>query len=66
MEDAFDAVVWLPEVHDANIVVIAFKDAPQIDFAVLYERAGDIKRRYNLPAKNWVNGLKEWMRDHQD
>ena len=40
------------------------KDAPQIDFAVLYERAADIKRRYNLPAKNWVNGLKEWMRDY--
>jgi len=64
MEDAFDAVVWLPEVHDANIVVIAFKDAPQIDFAELYARAGEIKRRYNLPAKSWVNGLKEWMRDH--
>lgn len=64
MEQAFDAIVWLPEVHDANIVVAAFKQAPQIDFALLYERAGDIKRRFNLPAKNWVNGLKEWMRDH--
>src|SRR5437763_7317881 len=64
MEMAFDAVVWLPEVHDANIVVIAFKRAPQIDFAPLYERAADIKRRYNLPAKAWVKGLKEWMRDH--
>lgn len=64
MEQAFDAVVWLPEVHDANIVVVAFKQAPQLDFALLYERAADIKRRYNLPAKNWVNGLKEWMRDH--
>lgn len=64
MEAAFDAVVWLPEVHDANIVVLAFKQAPQIDFALLYERAADIKRRYNLPAKAWVNGLKEWMRDH--
>jgi spermidine synthase len=64
MEAVFDAVVWLPEVHDANIVVMAFQDAPQIDFADLYDRAGDIKRRYNLPAKNWVNGLKDWMRDH--
>jgi spermidine synthase len=64
MEEAFDAVVWLPEVHDANIVVVAFKAAPQIDFALLYERAGEIKRKYNLPAKTWVNGLKEWMRDH--
>jgi spermidine synthase len=63
MEAAFDAVVWLPEVHDANIVVLAFKQAPQLDFAVLYERAAEIKRRHNLPAKNWVNGLKEWMRD---
>jgi spermidine synthase len=64
MEQVFDAVVWLPEVHDANIVVVAFKSAPQIDFSVLYERASDIKRRFNLPAKNWVNGLKGWMRDH--
>jgi spermidine synthase len=66
MEQVFDAVVWLPEVHDANIVVIAFKNAPQIDFSLLYERAGDIKRRLNLDAKGWVNGLKEWMRDRQE
>ena len=66
MSLVFDAVVWLPEVHDANIIVIAFKRAPQIDFSVLYERAGDIKRRMNLPAKNWVNGLKSWMQDHQE
>ncbi|MBQ5946208.1 spermidine synthase [Massilia sp. ST3] len=65
MEAVFDAVVWLPEVHDANIVVLAFKNAPELDFSVLYERAAEIKRRLNLPAKNWVNGLKEWMRDHQ-
>jgi spermidine synthase len=64
MEQVFDAVVWLPEVHDANIVVVAFKDAPQIDFSILYERAGEIRRRFNLPARNWVNGLKDWMRDH--
>ena len=65
MEQVFDAVVWLPEVHDANIVVIAFKHAPVLDFSVLYERAGAIKKELNLPAKSWVNGLKAWMRDHQ-
>lgn len=65
MEQVFDAVVWLPEVHDANIVVIAFKRAPSLDFSVLYERAGVIKKELNLPAKAWVNGLKTWMRDHQ-
>ncbi|SHH69422.1 spermidine synthase [Massilia sp. CF038] len=66
MELVFDAVVWLPEVHDANIVVVAFKTAPQIDFSVLYERAGMIKKSMNLPAKKWVNGLKSWMQDHHE
>ncbi|QNA87575.1 spermidine synthase [Massilia sp. Dwa41.01b] len=66
MRAVFDAVVWLPEVHDANIVVIAFKHAPRIDFAVLFERAGEIRRRYNLPAKKWVEGLKLWMQDQAD
>lgn len=66
MEQAFDAVVWLPEVHDANIVVVAFKHAPQIDFSVLFERAAQIKKSMNLPAKGWVTGLKSWMQDQQD
>lgn len=65
MELVFDAVVWLPEVHDANIVVIAFKNAPSLDFSVLYERAAEIKKTLNLPAKTWVNGLKGWMLDQQ-
>jgi len=64
MQGVFDAVVWLPEVHDANIVVLAFRNAPQLDFSELYARAGDIRRHLNLPARKWVDGLKEWMRDH--
>ena len=63
MEQVFDAVVWLPEVHDANVIVIAFKRAPQVDFTALYQRAARIRKELNLPAKNWVNGLKEWMHD---
>jgi spermidine synthase len=66
MEQVFDAVVWLPEVHDENVVVIAFKRSPQVDFSALYERAGAIKRSLNLPAKGWVTGLKEWMQDQLD
>lgn len=64
MEQVFDAVVWLPEVHDANVIVMAFRRAPQVDFTALYQRAGQIRKELNLPAKNWVNGLKEWMHDH--
>ena len=61
MELAFDAVVWLPEVHDANVVAIAFKRSPEIDFEMLYQRAAIIRVNYKLPAPYWVNGLKEWM-----
>ena len=61
MELAFDAVVWLPEVHEANVVAIAFKRAPEIDFEVLYQRAAVIRVNDKLPAPYWVNGLKEWM-----
>lgn len=64
MELAFDSVVWLPEVHDANIIAVAFKQSPEVDFAELYERAGVIKKQMNLRAKSWVDGLKSWMHDH--
>jgi spermidine synthase len=64
MELAFDAVVWLPEVHDANIIAVAFKQSPAIDFSELYERAAAIKKHMNLRAKSWVDGLKSWMHDH--
>jgi spermidine synthase len=64
MELAFDAVVWLPEVHDANIIAVAFKQSPAIDFSELYERAAAIKKHMNLRAKSWVDGLKSWMQDH--
>ncbi len=64
MEAVFDAVVWVPETSDSNLVVIAFKRAPSLDFSQLYERAAALKRQLNLPAKSWVDGLKAWMLDH--
>ncbi|MDY7536896.1 methyltransferase domain-containing protein [Undibacterium sp. RTI2.1] len=55
----FDRVLCLPEVHDGNVVAIAFKSAIKLDFPVLYERAAIIKEISKLPAKSWVDGLKE-------
>ncbi|MES2104762.1 MAG: spermidine synthase [Pseudomonadota bacterium] len=55
---AFDQVLCLPEVHDGNVVAIAFKSKPELDFPALYERAVAIKESTGLPAKSWVNGLK--------
>ncbi len=61
MQSCFDVVVWLPEVHDANVVAIGFKRAPLIDFEVLYQRAAILRVNYKLQAPIWVNGLKTWM-----
>jgi hypothetical protein len=43
LSECFDAVCWLPLVHDANTVVLAFRSAPVIDFEALYERAAEIR-----------------------
>lgn len=55
---AFDHVLALPEVHDGNVVVIAFKAEPEFDFADLYQRAAVIREMTKLPARSWVNGIK--------
>ncbi|AIY41199.1 Spermidine synthase [Collimonas arenae] len=57
---AFDEVWCLPEVHEGNVIAIAFKNAPQVDFSAWYERAAEITAATKLPAKSWVNGLKAW------
>ena len=58
MRFAFDQVLCLPEVHEGNVVAIAFKTAPTLDFPNLYERAARITQTTKLPTKAWVNGLK--------
>jgi spermidine synthase len=55
---AFDQVLCLPEVHDGNVVALAFKRGVELDFAALHERAATISQATKLPAKSWVNGLK--------
>jgi spermidine synthase len=60
MRFAFDSILCLPEVHDGNVVALAFKQSPAtLDFPALYERAAAIKLATKLPTKSWVNGLKD-------
>jgi len=61
MHVAFDTVVTLPEVHEGNVVALAFNAAPDIDVPALYERAARITAATKLPAKSWVNGIKAWQ-----
>jgi spermidine synthase len=63
MQPAFDALTCLSSLEgEENIVVIGFKKAPVIDFAELNKRAAAIRRATDLPARTWVNGMKDWMR----
>lgn len=58
MAAAFPAIVPLPEVHEGNVVAVAFKSPPLFEFQRLYERAAEIQAQTRLPAASWVNGLK--------
>ncbi|MYN01755.1 spermidine synthase [Pseudoduganella sp. DS3] len=58
MKFAFAQVVSLPQVHDGNVVAIAFKTRRAIDVAALAERAAQIVADTKLPAKSWLKGLK--------
>jgi spermidine synthase len=57
MRYAFDKVICLEPVHEGNVVAIAFKTAPKLDFSALSERAAQITAATKLPTKSWVNGL---------
>jgi hypothetical protein len=58
MKHAFADVIALPEVHDGNVVALAFRDKPALDFALLHERADAIRTATKLPARSWVNGIQ--------
>ncbi len=66
IEACFEAVAWLPVVHDSNIVAIAFKRSPSVDFDQLRERAAQIQLALGLPAQTWVDGLLAWMMGELD
>ena len=60
MKFAFAEVICLAEVHEGNVIAIAFKTSPTIDLALLHERASMITKSTKLPTKAWVNGIKSW------
>lgn len=59
--ESFESVVWLPEVHNANMVAIAFKKSPEATFEDLFNKAKAINQKTRLLTKRWVEGLYKWM-----
>lgn len=54
---AFPQVICLPQVHDGNVVAIAFKQRRTLDLDALATRAAQIVAETKLPAKSWVKGI---------
>lgn len=63
LNQCFAATAWLPETEDGNLIAIAFKNAPDIEFDTLYKRADRIENQYQLPARLWVQALHDWMQE---
>lgn len=61
LQNTFAAVAWLPESHDGNLIAIAFKNPPQIEFEKLYQDASILEAQLGLPARDWVDDLLAWM-----
>lgn len=61
LQFVFPNVICLPEVHDGNVVAIAFKRRTTLDFAELYALAAGVVATTRLPAKSWVNGIVAWL-----
>lgn len=66
LNQSFEATAWLPENEDGNLIAIAFKKAPEIEFSTLYKRAAQIETQYQLPATQWVKDLEQWMHATDD
>ena len=53
-------VLVFPEVHDCNVVAIAFKGPDlKVGWSELKSRAKVVASRWDLPAAKWVKGLKK-------
>jgi spermidine synthase len=58
--NAFDnRVLVFQQVHDCNVVVIAFKGPHlEVDWKHIKVRAEYLEKKYKLPTKSWVPGLR--------
>ena len=63
MRPAFADIICLQEVHDGNIIALAFKRRQMLDFTALHARAAEITLQTKLPTKSWFDGVKVWEAD---
>ncbi len=59
----FPFVIAMPKCEEGNIVVLAFKEIPDIQFEKLKETAQQIKQKTGIPALKWVRELKQALKN---
>jgi spermidine synthase len=59
IESAFAGrLLFLPQIDEGNQIVLAFKGPPlEVSWADLCERAEQIEKQYQLPARKWVKSM---------
>ncbi len=63
IKQSFREVVPMQPIPEGNIIVLAFKKKPMIDWEHLDTEASRIKAETGLPAKQWIKDLKKiWKR----
>lgn len=65
MRFAFADIICLPEIHDGNVVALAFLQSPPLAqllaAGTLSNRATAIRQEMKLPTKPWLAGLEVWQ-----
>ena len=62
-----DRVLVFQQVHDCNVVVIAFKGPHlEVDWKDVKARAEYLEKKYKLPTKAWVPGLRSENARHEN
>ncbi|GAC1411098.1 MAG: spermidine synthase [Burkholderiaceae bacterium] len=60
MRPAFAEIICLPEVHDGNVIALAFRQLQTTDSSSLHARAASVRAQTKLPTQAWVDGVNIW------
>ncbi|MCL1886497.1 MAG: spermidine synthase [Betaproteobacteria bacterium] len=58
IQKSFSFVLSMPKCEEGNIIVVAFKKMPDVDFKKLTETARQIKQDTGIAALKWIKELK--------
>ena len=60
-------VLVFPEVHDGNVIALAFNGPPlQVSWEAVQARAAALQASLKLPTKGWADGLRSANAGQED